>query len=206
MRCVRGGDHVRLGGEALDRRDRAEDLVAHAFGVVGHVDQYRRFVEEPDIVRRALAPCHHRRPSRHRVIDHPLDLLERRRVHQRPDRDALVEAVAHLERSHRGGEPAGECVMHRVVDVEAVRRGAGLAHVAHLGGHRAVDRRVEIGVVEDDEGCVAAQFHARIDDAVGGLAQRRGHVATAHSMRAGRRRPRPSPPRRRRACRPPPKR
>ncbi len=46
-----------------------------------------------------------------------------------------------------------------LVDVEAVGGGAGLAHVAHLGDHRAFDRSIDVGVVEHDEGRVAAELH-----------------------------------------------
>ena len=53
--------------------------------------------------------------------------------------------------------------------MEAVGGGAGLADVAHLGGHGAVDGGVEVGVGEDDEGGVAAELHRDAQDALGGL-------------------------------------
>ena len=52
---------------------------------------------------------------------------------------------------------------------EPVGGGAGLAHVAHLREHRAVDGRVDVGVVEDQERRVAAQLHADPLELVGGL-------------------------------------
>ena len=50
-----------------------------------------------------------------------------------------------------------------VVHQEAVRRCAGFPHVAHLGDHRAVDRRIDVGILEHDEGRIAAELHGRLD-------------------------------------------
>ena len=51
-----------------------------------------------------------------------------------------------------------EGVVNAVLHVDAVGADAGLAHVAELGHDRALDRRVDIGVVEDDERRVAAEL------------------------------------------------
>ena len=72
---------------------------------------------------------------------------------------------------HPDSESLGELLDDRGVDVEPIRRGAGLAAVAELGGHGAVDGSVEIGVGRDDERRVATQLHRTVDDAFGGLAQ-----------------------------------
>ena len=62
--------------------------------------------------------------------------------------------------------------MHLVVHIEAVRRGAGLADVAHLGDDRAGDGGIDVGVLEHHEGRVAAELHRRHEDVVGrGLQQ-----------------------------------
>jgi hypothetical protein len=45
----------------------------------------------------------------------------------------------------------------------------GLAGVAHLRQHRALDREVEVGVVEDQERRVAAELHRDLEDLVGRL-------------------------------------
>jgi len=45
---------------------------------------------------------------------------------------------------------------------QAVRAYAGLPGVAVLGGERALDRGVEVGIVEHDEGRVAAELHRRL--------------------------------------------
>ena len=65
----------------------------------------------------------------------------------------------------------GEVVVDDARHVEAVRRGAGLAAVAHLGDHRAVERSVEVGVVADEEGGVAAELHRGGEHLVGCLLQ-----------------------------------
>ncbi len=54
---------------------------------------------------------------------------------------------------------------------QSVSCGAGLAHVAHLGGHGAVDRAVQVRVLEDDERRVATQFHGGAHDVLRGLFQ-----------------------------------
>ena len=51
-----------------------------------------------------------------------------------------------------------EGVVDAVLHVEPVGADAGLAGVAVLADHRALDGAVDVGVVEDDEGRVAAEF------------------------------------------------
>ena len=119
----------------------------------------------------ALPPVRILAPLLDRVVDQLDHLVAAFGVDQRPERDAVVEAVAHLQRLHLRGELLGERVVHLLVHVEAVGRGAGLAHVAHLGDHGALDRGVDVGVLEDDERRVAAELHRRLDDVVGGAVQ-----------------------------------
>ena len=64
-----------------------------------------------------------------------------------------------LNALHPLGDAAGELVGDRALHDEPVRRRAGLADVAELREHRAVDRLVEVGVVEHDERGVAAELH-----------------------------------------------
>ena len=73
--------------------------------------------------------------------------------------------------------------MHFLMHVETIGGGAGLAHIAHLGDHGAVDGRVDVGVVEDDKGRIAAELHRRLDDAVGSFVQQ----LAADLSRAGKR-------------------
>ena len=71
---------------------------------------------------------------------------------------------------HPLGQPAAELLGDAALDVEPVGGGAGLAAVAHLGDHRAVERGVEVGVGEHEERRVAAELHRAVDDLVGRLA------------------------------------
>ena len=78
-----------------------------------------------------------------------------------PSVDDVVESVPSVNSLIRLTSFVGELLAHRVGDVEPVGGGAGLAAVAHLGQHRAVDGGVDVGVVEHDERRVAAEFHRR---------------------------------------------
>ena len=60
---------------------------------------------------------------------------------------------------------------------------AGFAAIAHLGDHGPLDGGVEIGIIEHDEGGVAAQFHRAGNDRVGRLMQQ----AAPHFGRTGER-------------------
>ena len=55
------------------------------------------------------------------------------------------------------------------LDEEAVGAHAGLPGVAIFGDHRALDRPVDVGIVEDDEGRVAAKLHGDALESVRGL-------------------------------------
>ena len=105
-----------------------------------------------------LAAEHHLRALRGGVGDVLLDLRDRGVVDERPEDHTLLGAAAHLQPAHLVGEPRGERVVHGVLHVDAVGAHAGLAVVAVLGGERALDRGIEVGVVEDDERRVAAEL------------------------------------------------
>ncbi len=63
-----------------------------------------------------------------------------------------------------------ELVVDPVLDEHPVRRDARLAGVSELAEHRAGDGLVEVGVVEDDEGRVAAELERDLLHLVGALA------------------------------------
>jgi hypothetical protein len=90
-------------------------------------------------------------------------------------------AAAGGQGAHGGGELGGELGGDGLLHEEPVRGGAGLAHVPHLGGHGPFDGLVQVGVLEHDERCVAAQFHGGAQDVLGGV----GHQALAHRGGAG---------------------
>ncbi|MNS98286.1 hypothetical protein D3C72_1326500 [compost metagenome] len=84
-----------------------------------------------------------------------------------------------MERAHALRQALDKGIVHGVMHVDPVRADAGLAAVAELGRHQAVDRGVEVGIVEHDERCIAAQFQRQLLQRRGGftrqmLAHRRG--------------------------------
>ena len=70
-----------------------------------------------------------------------------------------VQAVSEIEFTHPFDEFVGELFEQRVGHIQPIRRSAGLATVAHLGQHRAIDGGVDVGVVEHHERGIAAEFH-----------------------------------------------
>ena len=105
------------------------------------------------------------------VVQMLFHLLDRVFVDQRPGGNAVAEPVADIQLGHRFGQLGGERVINAGLHVDPVGADAGLAVVAEFAQHRAFDRGVEIGIVEDDERRVAAQFHRTFHHLVGGLAQ-----------------------------------
>ncbi len=81
----------------------------------------------------------------------------------------LVKAIAHLGRGHLGGELLHKFVVDPALHVEPVGAHAGLAGVAVLAGKGAFNSAVDIGVVEDDERRVAAEFERHLLDRGRGL-------------------------------------
>ncbi len=115
------------------------------------------------------------------VGDVLLDLLHRLFVDQGADLHAVVEAVSDPQRLRRLRQLGDELVMDGGLHIEAVGADAGLARVAVLRGHGARHGRVHIGVVEDQEGRVAAQLQTHLLDGV----RRLLHQQTADLGRAG---------------------
>ncbi len=67
-------------------------------------------------------------------------------------------AVADLQLRHRGGKLMREGVVNAILHQQPVGADAGLAGVAVLRSHRALDGGVEIGIVEHDERRVATEL------------------------------------------------
>ena len=97
----------------------------------------------------------------HGALHQLVDLVYRFGVDHRAKLGGRVFALAHGQRGHPVGQPLGEFIIDLARDVEPVRRGAGLAPVAHLGHHGPVERLGDVGIGADKERRVAAQFHRR---------------------------------------------
>ena len=143
--------------EAEQRRDGPEGLLARDHHRGRHAGQHGR-LEERAAERVALAAGRDLRALGGRIRDVLLDLLERGGVDQRALLGLAREAVADAKLLHRGDELRGEGLVHAVLHQQPVRADAGLAGVAVLGGDRARDGGIEVGVVEHDEGRVAAEL------------------------------------------------
>ena len=161
-----------LRGERGDRGDRAEDLLGEHARVGGHPREHGGGVE----VARAIecVPAGEHAGAALGGVAYQLgDDRALAVVDQRADVGVGLGAAAHAQRSHPLGESPRELLGQRLVHVEAVGGRAGLADVAHLRGERALDGGVEIGVLEHQEGGVAAELHRDAQDLLGGLLDQR---------------------------------
>ena len=109
------------------------------------------------------------------------DFLDRAVVDHGADLRGRVAGRAHVQGCHTGAELLGKGLVHRAVHKDAIGADAGLAAVAELGGHEAVHGRSHIGVLENDEGRIAAQFERELFEGVGAAARQ----VLAHGRGAG---------------------
>jgi hypothetical protein len=93
-----------------------------------------------------------------------LDLGQPAALISGPCCDAILGAGADLQVRTRAANAFGKGVVDAGLHQEAVGADAGLAGVAVFGDQSAVDRGIEIGIVENDEGRVAAQFQRQLLD------------------------------------------
>src|SRR5215212_8999223 len=103
------------------------------------------------------------------VFHEIIDLLALVAVDEGPYLDALLGAAPDLHGLHTPCELLGELARDAACDVEAVGGGARLADIAHLGDHGALDRGVDVGVVEDEERGVTAELHGDAQKLLGRL-------------------------------------
>ena len=116
-----------------------------------------------------------------RVLHQFVHVLQGLPVDERADFHPLLQPVAHPQSLHRPDELVCKGVLHPALHQEAVGADAGLAGVAILARHGADHGRIQIGIVEHQEGRVAAQFHGHPLDCGGAL----GDQLFAHRGRAG---------------------
>ena len=109
-------------------------------------------------VRQTATAANDFRALRRGVVDLRLDLRDSGFVDQRADGNAFLEAAA---RSHLGDaffQSADKVVDEFLRDIHPVRADAGLAGVEELHQLRAFGSVHGVGVVEDHERCMAAEF------------------------------------------------
>ncbi len=135
----------------------------HAFGGLGHVGQHRRRVEEARPVRHLAAAASARRPWRPRPRRNAATLSRVAALTSGPTSTSGSSPLPTFSVDHRASVNLSvKASATSCVDVEAVGGGAGLAQVAHLGQHRALDGGVDVGILEHQHRRVAAQFHRRL--------------------------------------------
>mgnify|MGYP000318339862 CR=1 FL=1 len=154
---VRLGDHVRLVAEGDDRGERGECLFVGELHVLGDVGDDGRLEEgAAEFVARAAGD--EPRTAIERVLEMLLHLRDGRRVDQRTLGDAVLGAPSHLESLSRFRELFGEGVCQAFMDIDSIGADAGLAGIAELRDHCTGHGRIEIGILENDEGRIAAEF------------------------------------------------
>ena len=179
---VRPLDRLVEGGEPVERRDRAEHLLAGEVRVVGDVlEDGRR--DEVALAVAALASRQHRAALVAPPLDRGEDVVARALADERADLGLRVGRVADLARGDAREELLAEGVVHGLLDEDPPRRGALLAgrpERARVGG---LDGAVELGVRHHDERVLAAELELHAAAAGG----RGGADAVAHRDRAGER-------------------
>ena len=102
---------------------------------------------------------------------HAVTLLGR---NHRSYNNAGVEAVAHLELLGLGHKLLGELLGNRAVQNDPVGRHTRLSGIAELADDGLVHGEIDVGVVQNNERSVTAEFHGGIDDVLGCLREQRG--------------------------------
>ncbi|MNP08250.1 hypothetical protein D3C76_1003100 [compost metagenome] len=116
-----------------------------------------------------LAAGNHASAFAHSVFNVLLNLGHGFGVDQGAGGDAVFQAITNVQLGHGRGELVDEGIVDAVLDIQTVGADAGLAVVAVLRDQRPLDSGVQVGVIEDDEGCIAAQFQRHLLDVLGAL-------------------------------------
>ena len=189
------GDRLLLVGERLDGDDRAEDLALDDLVALRQPGDDRRGVEVPRPVddRAAGDPL----GAGGRAVHEPAHAVELRGRDERTHLGVLGRRVADGELLDRGGERGDEVVIDLRPGEHARGRGAVLARVPVARDLHAFDGGLDVGVVEDEHGSLAAELQMQAlervrrdpGDLLAGpdVAGERDHrhVRVAHERRAG---------------------
>src|SRR5579859_3968804 len=161
-------DDFLLGGEAGQRSDGAERLLVHQPGPGWHIEKDGGLEESPS---ESVAFATHRNfgSMSNSVGDVVFDLVHGCLVDEGPDAGAGAFSVAHDQRSDCLLQLGGERIVDAVFHEDAIGTYAGLPAVAELGDHDAGNSAVEIGIGEDNERRIAAEFERHLLDRAGAL-------------------------------------
>src|SRR5690554_4447535 len=174
------GDRLLLVAEAEHRRQRAEGLLAGHRHLRSGIGDHGGGVEA--LAQRMGGAAAQQAPALgHGVVHVALHLVDGGLVDQRADHHARLATVTHRHRRDLRGQGLDEGVVDPLLDQEAVGADAGLTGVTVLGGDGPGHGGVEVGIVEDDKGSVAAELHGGLLDGAGTL----GQQLLAHGSGAG---------------------
>ncbi len=157
-----------LVGEAVEGDDGPEGLLrAHGHGGLDAVED-RRLVEEGAYV--GAGPAARDEPGAlgDGLLDVPADGLQLPLADQRSHVRAVGEGRAEPHRLGAGGEALQERVGYGVVHVQPLYGDAQLSGGGEAAADGARGGLVEVGVVEDQHGVLAAEFEGGADEAGGG--------------------------------------
>src|SRR5690606_8207120 len=104
------------------------------------------------------------------LFDEVLDARHLHRCDQGADVDGLVERVADAQRLHAAPELVDETGLDGLLDEQARAGAADLALVEPDGVDQALDGAVDVGVLEDDVGRLAAELEGEAFAGAGGRA------------------------------------
>ena len=137
-------------GVAVQRRHRAEHLLAGELGVVREpLEDGRR--EQVAVVVPTLAAGQNAAARLSCSLDRSENVLQRALVHQRADLDLGIGRIADLPGPTRE-QALAELVVDRVLDEDAPRRRALLTGRPECAGVRGLDRAVESASAETSSG------------------------------------------------------
>ncbi len=148
---------VRFGFEAEERRYRSESFFPGNRHCRGNASEDRR-LEEASAQGVAMPTNNHGGAFRGSVTDVFFDFVHRVLIDQRSLRGAGLEAASRLELQDDRREFCGKGIVHAILHEEAIRANTGLTGVSVFRGDGAFDGGVEIGVVKNDKGSIAAKF------------------------------------------------
>src|SRR5262245_32119552 len=185
QRVVGDLDRLRVALVGQDGEDRPEDLLARDRHVVADVAEHGRLDEVAALEagRTSRTAGRQLRALVDAGLDQALDLVELRLADHRPEHRAVAERVAYAHRLGGGARDLQRRVVLLLRHQHAGRGVAGLAAVQEAGAYAAAHRRLEIDVVEQDVGRLAAQL---LRDALHARRRRDGDRDTA-TRRAGER-------------------
>src|SRR2546422_9790740 len=106
----------------------------------------------------ALAAHHHAGALSDGISDMAFDFFNGSRVDHRANLRIGRTGRANLERAYARDQFVDESVMYALLDKYPVGANAGLAAVTELGHHQAIDGRIDVRIIEDDERRAAAQL------------------------------------------------